>query len=496
MLKKLMSFLLVCGLALSGQPARAADTRPVVVGQGFLADSLDPANAAAGWAWQAHGVAETLFTVDRQGRAVPNLAESVRREGDGRWRLSLKPGLRFADGTPLDAGAVKAAFERTIAANPRARAQTGALGMEVASATDLLLAPERAIAAMEPVLAEFPLVIYRVDGDRFVFTGPYQVVEYRRGELVRLAPNPHYRIVVERPPVTIRRLTDPQALALGLESGELDIAFNLAAETLPRLKRRSGLTIKGTPVAYQYMLLANTAKAPLDDPRVRQAIDLAIDRRDLVTVLGAGEIASGLYPRFMPWSLETPRAVDVVAAEALLDAAGWRRASPGAVRQRDGQALEITLTNYPQRADFLSLTPVVRAQLEAIGMRVRAETVDNITPHLMQKRFDLAFWTMHTAPGGDGAFALEQYLASGAPLNVMGYANARMDGVIDRLRATVDPTARNELVREATRLVLADAPMIFLMTPVWQIGLSERVSGYEPYPSDYYIVRSDLLLKP
>lgn len=496
MLRFVFAVLLVCGLALAGSPAPAADARPVVVGQGFLADSLDPANGAAGWAWQSHGVAETLFTVDRQGRAVPNLAQAVRREADGRWRVMLKPGLRFADGSPLDAIAVKSALDRTVAANPRARAQTGALTTEVAGSAELLLAPERAIPAMEPVLAEFPLVIYRVDGDRFVFTGPYQVAEYRRGELVRLVPNPHYRTPSERPAVTIRRLTDPQALALGLESGELDIAFNLAAETLPRLKRRAGLTIKGTPVAYQYMLLVNTAKPPLDDVRVRQALDLAIDRRDLATVLGAGEIASGLYPRFMPWSLETPRGTDVAAAEALLDAAGWRRPAPGAVRQRDGKALEITLTNYPQRPDFLSLTPVVRAQLESIGMRVRAETVDNITPHLMQRRFDIAFWTMHTAPGGDGAFALDQYLRSDSPINVMGYANARMDAAIDRLRATGDSAARNDLVREATRIAIADAPMIFLLTPVWRVGLSERVAGYEPYPSDYYIVRDDLLLKP
>ncbi len=496
MMRFVFSVLVACGLALAGSPVQAADTRPVVVGQGFLADSLDPASGSAGWAWQSHGVAETLFTVDRQGRAVPNLAQSVRREVDGRWRVTLKPGLRFADGTPLDATAVKAALDRTIAANPRARTQTGALTAEVAGATELLLAPERSIVAMEPVLAEFPLVIYRVDGDRFVFTGPYQLAEYRRGESVRLVPNPHYRAPSDRPPVTIRRLTDPQALALGLESGELDIAFNLAAETLPRLQRRAGLTIKGTPVAYQYMLLANTAKAPLDDARVRQAIDVAIDRRDLATVLGAGEVASGLYPRFMPWSLDAPRGTDVAAAEALLDTAGWRRPGPGAVRQRDGKPLEITLTNYPQRPDFLSLTPVVRAQLEAIGMRVRAETVDNITPHLMQKRFDLAFWTMHTAPGGDGAFALEQYLRSDSPLNVMGYANAGMDATIDRLRVTGDVAARNEIVRAATRIAIADAPMIFLLTPVWQVGLSARVAGYEPSPSDYYIVRDDLLLKP
>ncbi len=475
--------------------SQAQDVRPIVVGQGFLAESLDPANGAAGWAWQSHGVAETLFTVDRQGRAVPNLAASVVRDGAA-WRLTLKPGLRFADGQALDATAVKAALERSIAANPRAKAQTGALTMTVLGETELSLAPERRIAAMDAVLAEFPLVIYRVDGERFVFTGPYQVSAYKRGELVHLTANPNYRGAGDRPPVTIRRLTDPQALALGLESGELDIAFNLAAETLPRLKRRDGLVIKGTPVAYQYMLLVNAAKAPLDDARVRRAMDHAIKRADLITALGAGEVASGLYPSFMPWALDGARPGDVAAAERLLDEAGWRRTNAGAVRMRDGKPLELTLTNYPQRPDFLTLTPVIRAQLEAVGFRVRAESIDNITPYLQQKRFDLAFWTMHTAPGGDGAFALEQYVRSDSPLNVMGYASATLDGLIDRLRATTAFDARVALIRDAQRVLLVDAPMIFLITPVWHIGLSTRVAGYEPYPSDYYIVRSDLTLKP
>jgi peptide/nickel transport system substrate-binding protein len=471
--------------------ADAQTVRQVVIGQGFLTDSLDPANGSAGWALQSHGVAETLFAVDRDGLVVPQLAQSLTREGE-RWVVTLRPGLRFSDGSALDAAAVKAALDRSIAQNPRAKAQAGSLVIEPVTAERLIVAPERPVPAMDSLLAEFPMVIYRAEAGRFVFSGPFQVAEFRRGELLRLEPNAHHRAAGARPPVTIRRIVDPQTLALGLESGEIDLAFNLATETLPRLRRRHGLTIRSTAVAYQYMLLINTLKAPFDDLRVRRALDLALDRDQLVTALGAGEPATGLYPRFMPYALTERLAHDAASAERLLDDAGWRRARAGASRERDGRPLEITLVNYPQRVDFLTLTPVLRAQLEAVGFVVRSETVENITAHLQQRRFDVAFWTMHVAPGGDGGFVLEQYLRASAPLNVMGYRSPALDRLLDRLRETEGAEPRARLIREIQGVLRLDVPMSFLMTPVWHVGLSARLAEYVPFPTDYYIVRADL----
>lgn len=471
-----------------------AQTRPLVVGQSFLTDSLDPAQGAAGWALQSHGVAETLFTVDRQGRVVPHLAESVRRDGEG-FVIRLKPDLKFSDGAPLDASALKASLERATRENPRARAQTGALTLEVLNARELRMKPERPVAAIDSVLAEFPLAIHRFDGTAAHMTGPFRVVEFRRGESLRLEPNPHYRDAGSRPSVNIRRIGDAQTLALALESGEVDIAFNLAPETLPRLQRRAGLTVKSTPVAYQYMMLLNTAKPPFDDARVRRAVDLAVERATLAAAVQGGEAANGMFPRVFPFASETPRPTDIRAAERLLDEAGWRAGAQGA-RAKDGRPLEFTLTTYPQRPDLIVLAPVLRAQLERLGFRVRVETSEAITAQLQAKRFDAALWAMHAAPGGDGAFVFEQYLRSGGPSNFMSFADPALDAALDRLREIDAAQARASALREIERLVFASAPIVYLMTPVWHVGLSARASDYVPYPSDYYVVRADLRMRP
>lgn len=474
--------------------AVGAQTRPLVVGQGFLTESLDPAQGVAGWALQSHGVAETLFTVDRQGRVVPHLAESVRRDGEA-FVIRLKADLKFSDGSALDAEALKASLERATRENPRARAQTGALALEVRDERELRVKPERPVAAIESVLAEFPLAIHKFAGNAAHMTGPFRAVEFRRGESLRLEPNPHYREAAQRPAVTIRRIGDAQTLALALESGEVDIAFNLASETLPRLQRRSGVTVKSTPVAYQYMLLLNTAKAPFDDARVRRAVDLAVERAMLSAAVNGGEAATGMFPRVFPFAGETPRASDPRAAERLLDEAGWRAGANGQ-RAKDGRPLEFTLTTYPQRPDLIVLAPVIRANLDRVGFRVRIETSEAISPQLQAKRFDAALWAMHAAPGGDGAFAFEQYLRSTGPSNFMSFADPALDAALDRLREIDATPARVAALRDIERQIFAQAPIVYLMTPVWHVGLSARAADYMPYPSDYYVVRADLRIRP
>jgi peptide/nickel transport system substrate-binding protein len=474
--------------------AATAQTRPLVVGQSFLTESLDPAQGVAGWALQSHGVAETLFTVDRQGRVVPHLAESVRREGEG-FVVRLKADLKFSDGSALDAEALKASLERATRENPRARAQTGALTLAVRDARELAVKPERPVAAIESVLAEFPLAIHKFDDTVAHMTGPFRAVEFRRGEFLRLEANPHYRDAASRPSVAIRRIGDPQTLALALESGEVDIAFNLASETLPRLLRRPGVTVKSTPVAYQYMMLLNTAKAPFDNSRVRRAVDLAVERAMLTAAVNGGDAASGMFPRVFPFAGDTSRPVDAREAERLLDAAGWR-AGPNGQRAKDGRPLEFTLTTYPQRPDLIGLAPVIRANLERVGFRVRIEVSEAISPLLQAKRFDASLWAMHAAPGGDGAFVFEQYLRSTGPSNFMSFADSALDAALDRLREIDAPQARAAALRALEERVFAQAPIVYLMTPVWHVGLSARAADYVPYPSDYYVVRADLRARP
>jgi len=471
--------------------AAEAVNRPIVtIGQTFIAAAPSPMSGSAAWAWQSHGVGQTLFTVDRNGRLVPQIAESAHRDGED-WIIRLKDGLRFSDGSELDAAAVVDSLTLANRDHPLGKASGGILTASVTERLTLRLRTERPVPVLESMLAEWPFVIHRTSGDATVFTGPYRLKEFTPGARVALEPNPHFVGAETRPDIILRRFGDAQSLVLALESGEVDMAFHLPPESVARLRRGNQVTVKSTLVGYQLLAWYNMRRAPFDDVRVRQAADLAIDRTVLVDVLGGGKPATGLYAAFFPFAPQEARPTDLARAEALLAEAGWARAERGP-RTKNGQPLSVTLTGYTQRPETVTMLPVLKSMLERVGFRVETRIAENVNTAAASGDYQILLWAQHTAPAGDGAFMLSGFFGAEQGYNRWGYRSDAMEAVIAELGRTIEPAERTKLIAEAHRILFADAPVSFLITPEWHIGLSRRMTHYEPFPTDYYIVRPDL----
>lgn len=479
----------VLGLALGGASAWAEQR--LVIGKTFLAASADPAEGSAGWALTSHGVAEKLFSVDREGRVVGSLARSVERAADGSWELTLEPGRRFSDGTAVTAADVAAALSRTNERNPAARASVGRMTLQPLDDRKLRIRTERPTPVMAAVLAEWPFVVYRMVAERPLYTGPYVIAALRAGDAIDLVPNPYHPGADQRSPVTIRRFPDGQSMAVALEGREIDMAFNLPVETLPRLRSREGLTVKSFAVGYQYMMWFNTRRPGVSDVRVRQALGLAIDRRELVQAVRAGEVATGAFPVGTPHALREMLSSDVAEAARLLDQAGWVRGADGK-RAKDGQILRLRLVAYPQRPDLLILQPVIRARLTALGVEVQTRVAEQPSAVAASGDFDLLLWAQHTLPAGDPGFFLNAFFRSGAGNNYSGLSSTDVDRALDRMADAQAPADRAAAATAAHRAVIEQAPVTFLITPVWHVGLGPRLSAYEPWGSDYHVIRADL----
>ncbi|MEO1248642.1 MAG: ABC transporter substrate-binding protein, partial [Pseudomonadota bacterium] len=270
-----------------------------------------------------------------------------------------------------------------------------------------------------------------------------------------------------------------------------DMAFNLPVETLAMLEAVEGETVT-FPVAYQYMMWMNTRSPALADARVRKAIDLAVNRIDLVTATQAGVPATGAFAGGFPFAAPNELAFDPAAAATLLDEAGWVLGADG-MRSRDGTALELVLYAYPQRPDLVTFQPVIRAALAEIGIAVTTQVTESPSDLAGSGEFDLFLWAQHTAPAGDPGHFLSLFFETGAARNYSGWSNAEYDALIAELRAEGDPQARIDLALQAQEMIAADAPVSFLVTPEWHVGLSSALAGYEPWGSDYYVIRSDLV---
>jgi len=469
-------------------PALARD--PLVVGQTFIAAGLDPARGSAGWALVSHGVAEKLFTVSQRGRLEPQLAEAATRIDDRTWTVTLKAGRKFSDGTPVTARAIAETLARTVTENAAARASAGTVTFEATGDLALRVQGERAIPSVAALLAEWAFAIYRRDGDRTLYTGPWAVESYEADRRLKLVPNAHHPAGGGLPPVEVRRFPDAQALALAAQAGEVDLAFNVPAETLPRLQRGDGITVKSFPVSYQYMAWLNTTRPALADVRVRRAIDLAIDRAELVKTLGGGMPATGAYAPEFPFSGKAARPFDAARAAALLDEAGWRL--EGGVRRKDGAALRLEVVAYPQRPDLVTMLPVVRARLTALGIEVATRVSENVSVTAKEGSFDMLMWAQHTAPAGDPAFFPNLFLRSGAANNHARFADPGLDALLDGFGRESDAERRAEIAARAEQRVFEMAPVVYLLTPVWHVAVSRRAAAYTPWGSDYHIVRPDL----
>lgn len=478
-------------VALAALPAGAQELPHVRVAQTFVAAGFDPAVGSVGWALVSHGIGEQLFTVSREGEVVPNLATGAERNEDGSWTVTLAPDRKFSDGTPVTAESVAATLNRTGEANPSARASAGRLTFAAEDALTLGVTTQTPTPILPSILAEWAFPVYRQEDGRFIFTGPFMVASAEPGASIELVPNPHHPDAASLPAITLQKIADGQTLALALRGGEVDMAFHLPVETLPLVRSDPSITVKSFPVGYQYMMWMNTRHSALVDPRVRKAIDLAVSREDLVAAARAGKVATGAYSTAYPFALEDPIAVDPDAARALLDEAGWTIGADG-VREKDGERLALSLFAYPQRPDLVTFQPVVRAALADIGIAVTTEITEQASAVAAAGDFDLFLWAQHTAPAGDPGFFLALFLETGGANNHTGWSNEAFDALIAQLRTTSGPAERSAIAREAQRIVMEEAPVAFLVTPEWHVGLSDKLAGYAPWGSDYYVLRGDV----
>lgn len=484
-----LAALVIAGSALA-LPANAEDA--LRAGATFLVGGLDPTKGSAGWALASHGVGEKLFMVDRDGKLVPELAASAERTGDLAWTVRLAPGRFFSDGSPVTAAALKEGFDNTFASSAAAAATGGKLTFEAVDDLTLAVTTEKPVPLLAALFAEWPLIAYTLADDGSVlYTGPYAIKELKVDQQLDLVPNAHFAGAEARSPITLRKFGDAQTMALAFEAGELDLAFGLPAEGLARLKANPDLTVKSFAVGYQYFGFVNNDRPALADVRVRQAVDLAIDRAELVAAINGGAPATGAYAPYFPFAPKEARPTDLAKAAALLDEAGWTAGADG-MRARDGQPLRLLALAYPQRPDLVTMLPVIKAALARVGIAVDTQVVENLNEVAAAGDFDIFLWAQHTAPSGDPAFYLNSMLRSDGPLNHARYRSPEFDAIIAGFSTAGTGEARAAIALDAQAKLFEDVPVTFLVSPEWHVGLSKKLAGYEPWGSDYHVIRPDM----
>lgn len=446
--------------------AQGNAARPLVLGMTLEPPGLDPTTGAAAAIGEIvlYNVMEPLTKVAEDGGALPLLALGWKVSADQKtWTFALRPNVRFHNGEPFEAKAVKFSFERAGAPaslNKDRRVFENIAAIATPDPLTVVLTLKHPEPELPALLAQAPAVIVEPksaagNAQTPVGTGPYRVAQWQRGASLTVVAWPGYRdaAAIKIPRVQFRFIGEPAAQVAALLAGDVDVFPRVAAaRALGQFKAQAKRFQVITASSRAKTILAiNHQRAPLGDARVRRAIAMAIDRKAVIQASADGfgvPIGSFVTP-------DTPGYVDCtainaynpVAAKALL-----------AEAKATGLALSLKLPPVPYARQGGEL---IAAQLAAVGITARIEQIEWaqwLSSVYGSKAYDLTV-IAHVEPHDFGNLARPDYY--------WGYRSPAFAALYARMQASADPAERVKLFGEAQRLVAQDAVAAFLYQPQW-----------------------------
>ena len=511
--KKLLSVAMAACLSVAvfaGCGGKEASKDTLRVGVTNFADSLEPTENAFGWVVMRYGMGETLTKFDEKMNIQPWLAEKWTISDDKlTWTFKIRDGVKFSNGNPLTAEAVKASIERAFAKNTRAATFFKYTEMK-AEGQNLIITTDKPAPSMPGYLADplFLIVDVSAEKDRDfakqgpICTGPYVCESFVKEKAV-MKKNPNYwdgEVPFET--VEIPSIDDPNTRAMALQSGEVDMAVNIAPGDVGLFNDTSKYHVDKI-ASLRTVLARINEKGILGDPKVRAAFISMCDRKSYNEVILKGTFIEGKAP--VPPSLDygfdqlsDPNHYDIERAKKLLDEAGWKDTDGDGIRDKDGKPLSVDFIIYNSRAELPIYAEAVQADGKKIGFDIKVKTVDyNLLDKIgINGEYDLLISNIITANTGDPEIYLNWYWRTNVngdnPQNGSGYSNPAYDAKCAELAVEFDPAKRRQLMIEMQQILLNDAAALFLGYPETNIISSTKITGATMYPSDYYWITNKI----
>jgi peptide/nickel transport system substrate-binding protein len=484
----------VCALALSlplGLAATAPAQSVLRIGLNDDPDALDPTISRAYTGRLVFAaVCDKLFDVTPDLKIVPQLATGYEWAADSRSvTIKLRPRLKFHDGEPLNAEAVKFNIERhlTTPGSFRKTEISDVKSVDVVNDLTVRLNLSQPLIPLIATLTDRAGMMVspkaaKAAGDKFgtrpVCAGPYKFVERVAQGRIAFEKFADYwdkgAVHIDR--VEFVPITDSTARLASLRSGDLHMIERVSPTDLAEIRGDSRLKVTGiAELGYQTIPL-NVNNGPrsktLADVRLRQALDLAIDRETLVNAVFNNEYIPGnqwVSPQNPYYTAKFPvRKRDIAKAKQLLREAGQPN-------------LTFTLILPPER-DRQEAAQIIQSMLAEAGITVKLQTQENVTMLTNGRKGDFeayfTFWSGRPDPDGN----VYTFNICGGGQNDSHYCNAELDGILGKARHVADPAERKKLYDQANEILIRDVPRLILWHRRVFTGHSAKVTGFTPYP--------------
>ncbi len=465
-------------------------------------ETVDPHTTYNGWACIRYGIGETLVHYTDSMELEPWLADSWENDGNLTWTITLHDGIKFSSGRDMDAEAVKECLDHLIEVNDRAPSDTKITDIKADGQVLTITTSEPNPALMNYLGDPYACIIDMQSGDQangvVVGTGPYVVKEMVTDDHLSLVPNEYYWNGTPKiDDLTIRTISDGDTLSAALQAGDIDAAYGMAYESYPNFEN-DNYQFSGIQTSRAFFGSMNMTSEVIQDPAVRKAIAMGIDKEGFVAALlgGHGVAANGAFPDgFSTFGGEnvTTETYDPEAAAQILEEAGWVDSNGDGIREKDGQDLVIRWLTYPSRQELPLLAESAQASLGAIGISVDI----NCTANRREFLADMSSWDIYasalvTAPSGDPQYFFTTSCIPEMSYNFGAYDNQEVTDLIETLSKEFDTDKRAEIAIELQQKILDDNAYVFCSFLQMNMISKANVKNYTAHACDYYEVTVDL----
>lgn len=465
----------------------------LIIAQDGESKSLDIHQGNDGFSLRANRlIYSRLVEADENMQIHPGLAESWQQLDDKTMQFKLRKGIKFHNGDDFTAEDVKFSFERMMNSPRIAFVLPPIERIDVVDDYTVNIVTKTPFGPLlahlshpalgmvsKKLLTENPEALK----EKPIGTGSYKFKEWIYGDKLVLEKNEDFYDKNERglKYIIFKNVVEASNRAIGLETGEIDIATPISSVDEENIKNNPKLQLLTKPsISYTYIGM-NMTKAPLNDIRVRKAINYAIDKQAIIDVIlnGNGKIAtSPIAPGVFGFTDKTKNyEYNVEKAKELMKEAGYENGFTTSILVFSGEA-------NTQTAE------IVQAYLKEIGIDLKIEIVEvsaywDMTERGVHNLF-LGSWGVVTGDADYGLYAMYHSSAKGGAGNRDFYENEKVDELLDKAKTEIDPETRKKLYEEAQILIVNDAPDVMLYNRNLTVGAQKYIKGLGIHPVTLY----------
>jgi ABC-type transport system substrate-binding protein len=447
---------------------------------------------------------ESLLELTPKGEIVPRLAEKWEVSPDAtEFTLRLRKGIKFHDGTPFNAEAVKVNFDRLL--DPKVAIRYRFLVAPISTVTvadefTVKIKTKSPFAALVSNMTHQATGIQSPDALKAswekplikpVGTGPFMFKEWVPGNKFVMARNDNYwgkKPLLEE--VTWRVIPDDASRVVALETGEVQAAVRIPPFDIPRLKADKKLVVLSAASVRTIYLGFNTLKEPFQDKRVRQAINYAVNKEAIVKHVlgGVGRVSdAAISPGIFGYAPIKTYEYNIEKAKALLAEAGFPKGFETTLHPAVGRYYMDASVATAVAADLLKVG--IRAEIKMMEWGTYLPSILREKDQVEHKIYMLG-WGCVTGDADYGLYTLyhsKEWPKKG--MNASFYANEKLDQLLDGARSTANSEERKKLYKEALTLINEEAPWLFLHSEVQMVGARANVKGIIVHPTERVIAK-------